>query len=84
MKKKKLTIQQKKDKLIHEYTQRQTEKMRGYIKKIKSMTNMRLQQEYDIIILGKEYKPEKKKAFKEEMTYKKSKKVDKNDIKDMW
>ncbi len=49
-----------KKKLIELYNVKQSTKSSKYAKKLSGMVSGQVQQEYDLIVLGKEYKPKKK------------------------
>ena len=75
-----MTTQEMKKKLIEAYNVKQLSKINKYTKKLSGMVVSQVQQEYDLVVLGKEYKPKKKKIYKEES----KQKAKKEDVKGMW
>ena len=70
-----MTTNEKREKLIELFKGKQTATFNDYRKKITSMTNAQIEQEYDMIVEGKIFKHPKqkkvKKTYKEKMTYEK-------------
>lgn len=56
----------KEEALINKYTSRQTKDLAGYIKKVRGLVNSQVNDEYDLIILGKAPKPKKTRYGKKE------------------
>ena len=66
-----MTIQEQKAKLIDVFNAKCVQKMATYKRKVDGMNSTLIQQEYDLVVLGKKNKPKKKsyKASKEKESY---------------
>ncbi len=79
-----MTTQEMKKKLIELYNAKQSTKSSKYAKKLGGMVSGQVQQEYDLIVLGKEYKPKKKSKSKNGLGVKLEESRIKEDVKDVW
>ncbi len=78
-----MTTQEMKKKLIEAYNVKQLSKINKYTKKLSGMVVSQVQQEYDLVVLGKEYKPKKKKKSKNGLGVKLEDSLIRDDI-DVW
>jgi len=85
-----MTVQEMKKKLIELYKSKQLTRISRYTKKLSGMVVSQVNQEYDLVVLGKEYKPAKVNKPKKEKKSKHGLGVEieesrmKDDIKDVW
>ena len=72
-----MTTSEKREKLLELFQGKQATALNNYRKKITSMTNAQIEQEYDLVVLGKifEQPKQKKRTVKRKMT---SEEVDKD------
>ena len=61
-----MEVREMKEKLINDFKSHQAKSLEGYVKKINGMVAVQIKQEYDTVILGKEYKPKKKYGYSKE------------------
>ena len=65
-----MTTNEKREKLLELFQGKQATALNNYRKKITSMTNAQIEQEYDLVVLGKifEQPKQKKRTIKRKMT----------------